>query len=51
MVLDPKAYQDIWVKLYNLIKADPKINMQYISLDLVNEPVDVPNDSVFTISN
>lgn len=49
LVLDTKAYQDIWGKLYTLIKNDPKIDMNYIMLDLVNEPVDVPNDLVFTI--
>ena len=49
LILDEKAYIDVWTKLYTLIKNDPKINMNYILLDLVNEPVDAPNDSVFTI--
>jgi endoglucanase len=49
LVLDAKAYQDIWTKLYAQMKSDPKINLDYILLDLVNEPVDVPNDDVFTI--
>ena len=49
LILDANAYQDVWTKLYTLMKNDPKINMNYILLDLVNEPVDVPNDAVFTI--
>jgi len=49
LVLNAKAYQDVWSKLYKLMKEDPKINMNYIMLDLVNEPVDVPGDLVFTI--
>ncbi len=49
LVLDANTYQDVWTKLYTLMKNDPKINMDYILVDLVNEPVDVPNDAVFTI--
>lgn len=49
LVLDAAAYQDIWGKLYQLLKNDPKIDMNYILLDLVNEPVGVPDDAVFTI--
>lgn len=49
LILDANAYQDVWRKLYAQMKSDPKINMNYIMLDLVNEPVDVPNDDVFTI--
>jgi endoglucanase len=49
LILDPNAYKDVWSKFYALIKNNPKINMNYIMFDLVNEPVDVPNDSVFTI--
>lgn len=49
LVLDSSAYEDVWSKLYTLIKQDPKINMNYIMLDLVNEPVNVPDDKVFTI--
>lgn len=48
-VLDPKAYQDVWTKLVALIKADPGIDMNYIMLDLVNEPVDVDAETVFSI--
>jgi endoglucanase len=49
LVTDAKVYQDVWHKLYLLIKNDPKINMNYIILDLMNEPVSVPNDLVFSI--
>jgi len=49
LITDPAAYKDIWTKLYAEMKKDPKINMDYILLDLVNEPVDAPNDSVFVI--
>lgn len=49
LILDANAYQDIWTKLFALIKADPKIDINYIMLDLVNEPVGVPDDLVFTI--
>lgn len=49
LIKDSKAYQDLWGKLYTLIKNNPKINMDFILLDLVNEPVNVPNDLVFTI--
>jgi len=49
LITDANAYQDVWTKLYTLMKNDPKINLNYILLDLVNEAVAVPNDSVFTI--
>lgn len=49
LILDANAYQDVWSKLFALMKNDQKIDMNYIMFDLVNEPVDVPNDSVFTI--
>ena len=49
LITDAKAYQDVWKKLYTLMKNDPKINMDYIMLDLINEPVNVPDDLVFTI--
>lgn len=49
LITDAKAYQDVWTKLYALIKNDPKINMNYILLDLMNEPVEVPDNFVFTI--
>lgn len=49
LITDPKAYQDVWLKLYTLMKKDPKIDMNYIMLDLVNEPVGVPGDAVFRI--
>lgn len=49
LVTDPNKYINVWTKLYALLKNDPKININYILLDLVNEPVNAPNDSVFTI--
>lgn len=42
-------YIDIWTKLYKKIAGNPAINKKYILLDLMNEPVDVPDDKVFTI--
>jgi endoglucanase len=49
LITDPKIYQDIWDQLYQLINKDPSIDQQYLMLDLVNEPVNVPGDGVFTI--
>lgn len=49
LITDEKAYIDIWSKIYTLIKNDPAINQNYIMFDLVNEPVEVPDDKVFTI--
>lgn len=49
LITDPKVYEDIWTKLYAEIKSDSKINQDYLLLDLMNEPVDVPNEDVFTI--
>lgn len=49
LITDVNAYKDLWTKLYTLIKNDPKIDQNYLMFDLNNEPVDVPNDSVFTI--
>lgn len=49
MVLDVNAYRAVWGQLWSLIKQDPKIKAEYIMIDLMNEPVDVPGDSVFTI--
>jgi endoglucanase len=49
MILDENAYKDVWGKLYDLIKVDPKINQDYVLFDLVNEPVEVPDRKVFTI--
>lgn len=49
LITDSAAYIDVWLKLYDLIKNDPQINTDYLLFDLVNEPVDVPDDKVFTI--
>jgi endoglucanase len=49
LILDEQAYESVWKKLVTLIQNDPSIDKEYIMLDLVNEPVDVPGDKVFTI--
>lgn len=49
LITDPAAYVDVWSKLYKLMKADPNINMNYILIDVMNEPVNAPNDSVLTV--
>ncbi|ETO93292.1 glycoside hydrolase family 5 protein [Legionella oakridgensis] len=49
LITDSKAYEDVWKKLYALIKNDSTIDQHYIMIDLVNEPVGVPDDKVFTI--
>jgi endoglucanase len=49
LITDVKAYQDVWGKLYTLIKNDKNINMNFIVFDLMNEPVDLPTETVFDI--
>lgn len=49
LITDSAAYQDVWAKLYKQIKADRQIDQSYLLFDLVNEPVNVPDDKVFTI--
>ncbi len=49
LILDPAAYQSVWGQLFSLIQQDQTIDKQYIMLDLVNEPVGIPDDKVFTI--
>lgn len=49
LILDEKAYQSVWGQLYELIDKDETIDKNFIMLDLVNEPVAVPDDKVFTI--
>ena len=49
LVLDSSAYQSVWGQLVELIQADTAINMDYVMLDLMNEPVYVPDDKVLTI--
>ncbi|OCH97040.1 hypothetical protein A8135_05245 [Legionella jamestowniensis] len=49
LVLNDKAYQSVWNQLATLIQMDSAINKEYILLDLINEPVGVPDDKVFTI--
>lgn len=49
LILDENAYQSVWGQLMKLINEDSAINKDYIILDLMNEPVDVPDDKVFSI--
>jgi endoglucanase len=49
LITDANAYVDVWTKLVTLMKNNPAIDMNYILIDIVNEPVNVPNDDVFTI--
>jgi endoglucanase len=49
LIVDEKAYQSVWGQLFDLMNNDPLIDKNYLMLDLMNEPVAVPNDSVFTI--
>lgn len=49
LITDPAVYQQVWSQLYALIKQDKHIDQAYLLFDLVNEPVGVPNDAVFTI--
>jgi len=49
LIVDEKAYQSVWGQLLALIQKDKSIDQTYLMLDLVNEPVGVPNDKVFTI--
>lgn len=49
LILDESAYQSVWGQLMDIILSDPLIDTDYILVDLMNEPVDVPDDSVFTL--
>ncbi|MDP3705272.1 MAG: cellulase family glycosylhydrolase [Legionellaceae bacterium] len=49
LILDSAAYKSVWGQLLDKMQADSSIDMDYIMIDLVNEPVDVPDDKVFTI--
>ncbi|WP_173237970.1 cellulase family glycosylhydrolase [Legionella antarctica] len=49
LILDEKAYQSAWGQLVTLIQEDISIDKEYIVIDLMNEPVAVPDDKVFTI--
>lgn len=49
LIEDEQAYQSVWGKLATLIQQDPEINKNYILFDLMNEPVGVSGDKVFTI--
>lgn len=49
MILDAAAYQDVWSKIYDSLSSDKNIDMNYVLFDLVNEPVGIPGDTVFTV--
>ncbi len=49
LITDEKAYQSVWGQLFDQMKNDPLIDKNYLMLDLMNEPVGVPDDKVFTI--
>lgn len=49
LIVDEKAYQSVWGQLADLILNDKDIDKNYIMFDLMNEPVGVPDDKVFTI--
>ncbi|MBA2710373.1 MAG: cellulase family glycosylhydrolase [Tatlockia sp.] len=49
LITDENAYKSIWGQLAKLIQNDPQIDQKFMMFDLMNEPVDVPNDKVFTI--
>lgn len=49
LILDERSYQSVWGQLLTLIQQDVTIDPHYLMLDLVNEPVGVPDDKVFTI--
>ncbi|STX29213.1 Endoglucanase precursor [Legionella beliardensis] len=49
LIDNEEAYKSVWSQLIKLIQNDSEINKDYILLDLMNEPVKVPNDKVFTI--
>lgn len=49
LILDERAYQSVWRQLIDVIQQDSAIDKDYILLDLMNEPVGVPDDKVFTI--
>ena len=49
LIADEQAYLSVWGKLAKLIQQDPEINKDYILFDLMNEPVNAPEDKVFTI--
>lgn len=49
LITDINAYKSIWGQLAKLMQNDPQIDKNYLLIDLMNEPVDVPDDKVFTI--
>ncbi len=49
LILDESAYTYVWGQLWHQIQQDSAINPDYLLLDLVNAPVHIPDDKVFTI--
>ena len=49
LVTDSAAYKSVWGQLLDLLQNDKEIDINYVLLDLMNEPVNVPDDLVFTI--
>ncbi|WP_347252326.1 cellulase family glycosylhydrolase [Legionella sp.] len=49
LITDETAYQSIWGQLAQRMQKDNKIDKNYLMIDLMNEPVNVPDDKVFTI--
>lgn len=49
LITDSAVYIDALTKLNDLISKDPEIDMSRILIDISNEPVEVPDDKVFTV--
>jgi endoglucanase len=49
LIIDSAVYIDALTKLNDLISADTNIDMSRILIDISNEPVEVPDDKVFTV--
>jgi endoglucanase len=48
LTTDSAVYIDVLTKLYELMSKDPEIDMSRVLID-INEPVEVPDDKVFTV--
>ncbi|CDZ78902.1 Endoglucanase precursor [Legionella massiliensis] len=49
LITDVNAYKSVWGQLATLMQNDSSIDKKYLMIDLMNEPVGVPDDKVFTI--
>lgn len=49
LILDESVYTYVWEQLWQLIQQDSSIDPDYLLFDLVNAPIHVPDDKVFTI--